>query len=99
MIKKAYLKTKKLCKVTFALQKEDDTETLELLGDFNSWSVGEGLKLKKQKNNTFKGTLNLEIGKEYEFRYLINGTNWGNDNDADKQVPNPYGSQNSVLSI
>ena len=54
MIKKAYLKTKKLCKVTFALQKEDDTETIELLGDFNSWSVGEGLKLKKQKNNSQK---------------------------------------------
>lgn len=98
MIKKAYLKSKNLCKVTFALPAADGTETIEILGDFNSWSVGEGHKMKKQKNKTFKTVLNLEVGKEFEFRYLINGTTWINDNDADKQVSNPYGSENSVIS-
>jgi hypothetical protein len=41
--------------------------------------------------------MSFEKGKEYEFRYLINSSIWSNEENADKQVPTPYGSENSVL--
>ena len=44
-------------------------------------------------------TLELQSGKEYQFRYLVNGTDWYNDWDADRYVPNPFGGDNSVVVL
>jgi hypothetical protein len=44
--------------------------------------------------------LDLEPGREYQFRYLLDEKIWGNDSDADKLVSSPYGdSENSVIVI
>jgi hypothetical protein len=40
----------------------------------------------------------LEAGKEYQFRYLIDGTVWKNDPQADSFVENSFGEENSVVS-
>jgi hypothetical protein len=40
----------------------------------------------------------LESGKEYQFRYLINGETWENDFEADAYAPTPFGVENSVVS-
>ena len=42
-------------------------------------------------------TLTLDPEREYQFRYLVNGTSWQNDAAADKYVPNAYGDDNSVV--
>jgi hypothetical protein len=52
----------------------------------------------RYKNGKFKVTLDLEPNREYQFRYLVNGSQWHNDWDADRYVANPFSGDNSVVS-
>ena len=80
-------------------QVANGAETVQVLGDFNSWSP-EAEPMKGLKNGSFTTTLELEKGQEYQFRYLIDGNVWQNETDADKQVPSPYAdAHNSVLVV
>jgi len=100
MIKKQFLKSKPVCKATFTVAKEvaNGAETVALVGEFNNWDTNAPIEMKKLKNGTFKTTVELETGKEYEFRYLIDGENWANDEEADKYVTSPFGTENSVIA-
>ena len=81
-------------RVTFALP-EPGAGAVHLVGDFTDW---QGFKaMRRLKDGTWKLDLTLESGREYGFRYLIDGKRWENDPKADKYVPNPYGSENSVV--
>jgi 1,4-alpha-glucan branching enzyme len=100
-IKKQYLKTSPICKVTFRLPQKAAPEArkVTIVGDFNNWSATD-TPLKKLKNGTFSVTLDLEQNREYQFRYLIDSTNWENDWKADKYVQTQYGdSENSVVIV
>ncbi len=100
-IKREYLKTKNVCKVTFRLPKiaAPDAQDVCIVGDFNNWTMHAN-PMRKLKKGGYTLTLNLEPGSEYQFRYLIDGTRWENDWNADKYVNNPYGdSDNSVIVI
>lgn len=99
MIAKKFLKSKPVCKATFSLPAEavQGAKKVVLVGDFNDWDTATGIKMKKQKN-VFKTTVELETGKEYEFRYLLDGETWENDWAADKYVATPFGVENSVVS-
>lgn len=98
MLKKQALKSKPVCKVTFTLPDSIKAETAYLVGDFNSWDEkATPMKLVK-KSGQFSITLDLELGREYQFRYLINSTEWHNDEKADKYVPNPFSGDNSVVT-
>ncbi|MEL6670875.1 MAG: isoamylase early set domain-containing protein [Bacteroidota bacterium] len=100
-ISKKFLKSKPVCKVTFKLPKEmaAEAQNVSLVGDFNAWDVKD-LPMKSLKSGGFTATLNLEQGKEYQFRYLINGETWENDEAADKYVPSPFsGADNSVVVL
>ncbi|MCB0619317.1 MAG: isoamylase early set domain-containing protein [Saprospiraceae bacterium] len=101
MIKKQFLKTKPVCKTTFTLPAEaaPEAKKVTLLGEFNNWDAKKGVAMKKQKNGNFTATVELETGKEYQFRYLIDGETWENDWQADKYVQNEYGMDNSVVSV
>ena len=56
-------------------------------------------ELKKLKNGTFKGTLDLESDNSYEFRYVVDG-NYVNDEQADAYAWNDYaGAENGVLNL
>lgn len=85
---KNYLKSKNICKVTFSLPAEavGDTKKITVLGDFNGWNPSEATMLKKQKDGSYKAIIELEPGREYQFRYLLDGEKWENDWDADKYV-------------
>lgn len=100
-IKKKYLKSKPVCKVTFSLPKEaaGSARTVHIVGDFNNWKK-KSSPLRKLKNGSFKIELDLPCGQEYQFRYLIDDIRWENDWAADKYVSSPYyGSDNSVVVI
>lgn len=100
-IKKQYLKTKPECKVTFTLPKDMSRSagSVYLVGEFNGWDVNSH-PMKLHKDGSFNLTINLEKGHEYQFRYLIDGSVWENDDCADKYVRTPYGdSENSVVVI
>jgi 1,4-alpha-glucan branching enzyme len=97
--KKQFLKSKPVCKVSFRLDAAEASgaETVQLVGDFNNWD--ESVEpMAKLKSNDFTSTLELETGKEYQFRYLINGSEWTNDAQADYFVANSFGDQNGVIS-
>jgi len=79
-IKKQYLKTKPICKVTFSVSAEE-AEKAHVVGSFNQWN-SEKTVLKKLKNGTFKGSVDLETGNSYEFRYIIDGA-YKNEEQAD----------------
>lgn len=98
-IKKEFLKSRPECKVTFRLTKDelDNPETVHLVGDFNNWDTTT-TPMDSLASGDFKTTLYLDLDKEYEFRYLINGEHWMNDEEADKKVSTPYPDvQNSVI--
>lgn len=100
-LKKQYLKRKPLCKVTFRLPKQavESACAVNLVGDFNNWSTN-ATPMKKLKSGEFKAIVDLEIEKEYQFRYLIDDNEWENDWHADKYTPNAYGNcENSVVVV
>jgi 1,4-alpha-glucan branching enzyme len=98
-LKKQFLKSKPVCKVTFKLdaQEAESAVKVQLVGDFNNWD--ESVQpMSASKSKDFTTTLELETGKEYQFRYLINGSIWKNDPQADSYVGNAFGDSNSVVS-
>lgn len=98
---KTYNKTKNTCSVTFELSPEaaKGAEKVWLAGDFNSWSSVD-TPMKKLKDGTFKVKITLEAGREYQFRYLLDGKRWENDWAADKYVPAPFSyTDNSVVIV
>ena len=97
--KKTAPKVSSTTKVTFTLPKEavQTAKTVAVVGEFNNWDIVNGVELKKQKDGSFSTTLELEAGKEYQYRFLINGEVWENAWDAPKYVETPFGAFNSVV--
>ena len=95
MLKKKFLKTKPVCEVTFQLPEEIEAKKVSVVGDFNDWDP-EANPLRKRKG-VWKTKLKLDQGREYEYRYYVNGEEWHNDHNADKYVPNNMGGENSVV--
>lgn len=101
-IKKQFLKSKPICKVTFRIPKNEakDFSSASIVGSFNEWNP-EAHKMKKlKKDGSFTTVIPFEKGSEIHFRYLLDGKHWSNDAEADKQVTNEFGdSENSVLIL
>ena len=101
-LKKQYLKSKPVCKVTFLMNKEiaAGASKVELLGEFNNWNTAEPVNMKKLKDGSFKVIIDLPSEKEYQFKYLLDGEKWINDENADKYVNNGIDAEeNSVLVL
>ncbi|QJR79415.1 glycoside hydrolase [Alteromonas pelagimontana] len=100
-LKKQYLKSKSVCKVTFRLSATEagKADTAKLVGDFNAWDTTVE-PMKKLKNGDFTQTVTLEAENEYQFRYLLNENEWENDWEADAYAPSPIGTaENSVVRV
>ena len=100
-IQKKYLPKKGVCRVQFQLPEDlaGSAARAFVVGEFKDWNWVH-LPMKRGKDGTFSATVELPLGNQYEFRYLVNDTQWGNDSEADKHVPSPYGdSENSVVVI
>jgi 1,4-alpha-glucan branching enzyme len=99
-LQKQFLKSKKVYKVTFSLPVEaaSAAKAVLLVGDFNNWDKNEGI-LMSPKKGAYSATVELEPGKEYQFRYLVDGETWENDWEADKYITTPFGIDNSVVVV
>ncbi len=100
-LKKKYLKTRPVCKVTFKIPKEaaKGAREINIVGDFNSWNAAAS-PMKSLKNGGFTLTLDLNKDKEYQFRYLFDNICWENDWAADKYMPSSMGNcDNSVVIL
>ncbi len=95
--KKNFMKSKNICRVTFHLP-SNDANCACLVGDFNQWDTSAN-PMKKGKQG-FSTTLDLEPGKEYQFRYFLNGEKWANDDEADGYIGTSYpDAKNCIVSI
>ncbi len=103
-VTKKYLKTKPEVQVTFEV-KADTTESASqvyVIGEFADW---EPVELKKLKSGIFKTTINLPTNQQesYQYRYrfiLADGSEkFDNEQQADGYWNNPFGGENSVISI
>ena len=96
-IKKQFLKSKPICKVTFTVPAANANQ-VTVAGNWNEWNT-EVEPLKKLKNGTFKGTVNLKAGQAYEFKYVVDGQ-WENEVEADAYVWSDYAAtDNSVIKL
>jgi len=93
---KTILKGGTKAKVTFALSA--DAEQVAVAGDFNDWSE-EATPLVKRKDGRFTGTVTVPTGREYRYRYVIDGETWENDGEADWYAPNAHGSEDCVIDL
>ena len=83
--------------VIFTLPAAVGARQAAVCGEWNDWSpdadvmdVGE---------DGFSLTIELEVGRPYRFRYLLDGQRWENDWHADFYVPNGYGGDDSVVDL
>ncbi|GIZ09218.1 isoamylase early set domain-containing protein [Flavobacterium sp. UMI-01] len=96
-IKKQFIKSKPVCKVTFSIEAKDAINA-SVVGDFNNWSIEEGA-MSKLKNGTFKGVFELPKDASYEFKYVVDGT-YINDTEADSYKWNEFaGTENGVVAV
>ena len=87
-------KAKRKKSVNFRLS-APEAQNVFLVGDFNNWDVNSH-PLKASKG-TWKTSIKLMPGR-YEYRFLVDG-DWQNDPNCTTFIPNPYGSENCVLTL
>ena len=82
-------------KQTFSINAPSAMSVL-LVGDFTHWQK-HPLPLAKAPNGLWKTTVSLAPGT-YHYRFLVDGE-WCDDPDCTLRVPNPFGTQDSVLVV
>ncbi len=98
MLKKTMAKSGKTCRVTFTVPAKVTAQEAYLCGEFNDWNESSH-PLQPRRDGSFSTTLTLETGRDYRFRYLLDGERWENDWEADAYVPNEFGSEDSVVRL
>ncbi|HOX27128.1 MAG TPA: isoamylase early set domain-containing protein [Candidatus Krumholzibacteria bacterium] len=100
-IQKKYLKSKAVSRVTFMLPTKiaGGARKASLVGEFNGWDP-KATRMQKLRTGEFKVTVDLEVGREYQYRYLLDDRTWQNDDAADRYVPAGIAdAENSVVIV
>src|SRR4051812_11639855 len=84
--------------VTFEVDPAVNAQRANLCGDFNDWN-NDANPMRRRDDGGFTVTLQLEPGRSYRFRYLLDGERWENDWAADNYVPNEYGGDDSLVDL
>ena len=98
MAKKSYGKGGRTCKVTFELPPEVRSEHAAVVGEFNGWSC-EAAPLKRRKDGRLSVTVSLPTERSYRYRFLLDGSRWENDWEADAYVVNEFGTEDSLITV
>lgn len=83
--------------ITFELPSDLWADQIHLVGDFNDWNKTAHPLVQRRRDGNWEITLELDTGREYQFRYLIDEEQWCLDNHADGYVLSPDGGRNSVV--
>jgi hypothetical protein len=81
-------------KLTFNFE---NAETIEVLGLNNDWN--NSITMSKKKDGSFSCDISLPKNTQHEFKYLVNDTLWVNEPEADRENPNMFGGNNSVIVV
>lgn len=68
-----------------------------LAGSFNNWDPT-AQPMKKAKSGLWRVALRLAPG-DYQYKFVINGTDWKEDPEAPDYVPDGYGGKNGSFSL
>jgi hypothetical protein len=83
--------------VIFTLPAAVNAGQAAVCGEWNDWSPDADVM--DVVEDGFSLTIELELGRTYRFRYLLDGQRWENDWHADFYVPNGYGGDDSVVDL
>jgi 1,4-alpha-glucan branching enzyme len=99
MIKKEPTEKKGRVMVTFELPSNTWARRVSLVGEFNDWDTRGVPMTRNRVDADWRATIELEAGRRYRFRYLVDGKEWLNDWHADDYIENPHGSDDSVVDL
>lgn len=85
-------------KVRFVLDVGLNARSVAVCGEWNGWSADADIMI-RDRGGGLSLTLDLEPGRTYRFRYLLDGERWENDWHADAYVPNAFGGEDSLLDL
>ena len=84
--------------VTFTVDPRAGARTAAVCGEWNDWSAGADV-MHRDAGGGFSLTVDLDAGRAYRFRYLLDGQRWDNDWAADAYVRNDFGGDDSVVDL
>lgn len=91
-----------MTKITFTLPAANiiGADGCVLLGEFNNWNLEAGYYLAKQADGSMTTEVELEAGKEYQYRYLLSNGRWVND-DGEKITSemSGYPVENCIIRV
>ena len=86
-------------RVTFELPAEVAAASVSVVGSFNEWNPEKHLMKLDGKKEKWTRSISFKPGDTHEFRYLIDGDSWRNDESADRYTANPFFCENGVLEV
>ena len=90
MPNKKYDESGETAKVTFTLPDAVEAETVSLCGDFDGWDASAN-PMGRAPDGSFSVVVELDAGKSYASRFLLDGDRWENDCEAERYEPNGFG--------
>ena len=84
--------------VTFTVDPGAGARAAAVCGEWNGWSPVAGV-MQRDAGGGFSVTVDLDAGRAYRFRYLLDGQRWDNDWAADAYVANDFGGEDSVVDL
>ncbi len=98
MLTKIYTRSGRKCRMTFYVPPDGKARTVHLVGDFNDWSTCSH-PLERQTDGSFSQTLKLKAGREYRYRYFMDGYRWTTDSVADGAITNQLNTLDSIVRL
>ena len=99
MLKKEPVRGDGRIRVTFTLPSTTNADRVSVVGEFNDWDATATAMNRRRTDEDWTATLELDGGRRYRFRYLLDGKQWFNDWYADDFEDNPSGSVDSVVDL
>ncbi|MGM0420288.1 MAG: alpha amylase N-terminal ig-like domain-containing protein [Bacillota bacterium] len=87
-----------LLEVEFSYEPPIAVDEVFLAGEFNDWNPQDTLMTDEDGDGVYTVTVYLEPG-EYQYKFVIDGTNWQTPEDADDYAPDGFGGQNAVIIV
>ena len=85
-------------RVTFTVDPRAGAQAAAVCGEWNEWSADADV-MHRDAEGGFSVTIDLDAGRAYRFRYLLDGRQWDNDWAADAYVRNDFGGDDSVVDL
>jgi 1,4-alpha-glucan branching enzyme len=98
MINKSYYNNGRTCRVTFRVCPEKPVESAHLVSSHDNWDEA-ARPMTRRKDGCFSTSLVLSSGARVQFRYLLDGETWVNDDGADEYIDNTHGDTDGIVHI